>query len=313
MYPISEMVLTSSEKYLGYISRKTNFLITGGKKDRVQWFWVHLLKLYEENTISKILNTAEEKEFFDLLNNFGFIAASDITDNLISIEEKLPWVFKHPNGGIYIPLELIKNLMQEDNYLKKNYLFSLLKKIKLKEQKDFASLLGGSSENHFNITFENNHLDMALVLYIWFARNYIYRKHISLDFLSRGKIVESPYSFIRETKKATNGTKENILPKKPVLMWDYLKKAFGRDNLELEKWIYLLKEGKKGFFRSLSLASAKKSPLLEVFRTGLLLPIMPVNLSYSKSIEKIFVVTPSEVFSYIKQREQDYKFILQNK
>ncbi|MDH5719350.1 MAG: hypothetical protein OEZ13_01895 [Spirochaetia bacterium] len=306
MYPLSEILTSSNASYLQYISKKTGFLISGKKPEKIQWLWVHLLKLYHEKSIKKILNFNERYAFEELLNNFGYIPNSECGAVHEAIENKIPWIFKYPHGGIFIPLELIKTLMQDEEYFKHNYFFSLLKKLTLKEQKDFASFLGNSYETQANLSFEKNQLDMALVLYIWFARQFIHRKNLSFEFIEKGRIINSPFSFLRENTKSKNNSlsEEGILPEKPVFLWSYLQNAFGGRSSEIEKWIVLMREAKKGFYRSLSLAASPKNRLVEIFKMGLLMPILPHKLNTNKNIENIKAVTPREIFSFLKQRNE---------
>ena len=306
MYPLSEILNVSKQSYIQYIAKKTGFLISGRNSEKIQWLWVHLLKLYHEKNIHQKLNYVEKLAFYELLNNFGYIPGSENNANLENLEQKIPWIFKHPHGGFFIPLELIKTLMQDEEYYEENYFFSLLRKLTLKEQKDFVSFLGGTAESQIHLSFEKNRLDMALVLYIWFARQFVHRKNLSFEFISKGRIIESPFSFLRENSasKKTKIDDDGILPKKPVALWPYLENAFGGKNKDMEKWIMLMRDGKKGFYRSLSLAAPANSRLIEIFRMGLLVPILPSKLNTVKNIEKIQAVTPREIFSFLKERNE---------
>jgi len=308
MYPLNDLVKQENPQYLKYLWKKTNFLITGKNlkinNDQIHWLWLHLLKDEYNSNLNEILNNKEKSALSFLLKNFGYIPRHLLTDSLIQLEKKVKWIFRHPSGGIFIPLELVKSLMKKKSLFDDHFLFTLLYKLKLKEQKDFASLLTGDSEAQHSISIENNLLDMGLVLYIWLANYHKISKREAQNFLMKGRILHSRFSFLREPENANNSYKQNsIFCKNPVPLWDHLNFIFPSLKHEIEKWKYTMQETKKGFYRTLSVIFDPHSELYKYFKYGCFFPVLTGKFHQKKSLDDLKIVTPIEILNLTENKE----------
>lgn len=305
MFSLTEIVYSGNPKYLQYFSRKTEFLVVDfqmASHCNVRWLWRHLGKKFDFAKQYSSLNNAEKNKFKELLLNFGYLSSLDAVGE--KLEKKIPWIFLHPSSGIFIPLEVLKLLMQEELCFKENFLFSLIYKLKIKEQKYFASLIGGSLEGQVALSFESNPLDMALVLYIWLADHMENIDDVRHIIPERGKILKSPYAFSREERLPPLKNVKSLstlLPKTPVPIWDYLPKHFSHLDDDLEKLHTLITRGNKGFYRSVALLKNQNSDLIKAIKNGILLPVITQSVSKKKNKTNIMLVTPVE-FHYILKR-----------
>ncbi|MDH4262454.1 MAG: hypothetical protein OEV78_05340 [Spirochaetia bacterium] len=303
MYSLTEIIHTGNPKYLQYFSKKTGFLITDFKSTNnanLQWLWKHIAKNFNFiNDFSK-LNYTEKQKLGEILNNFGCLPQSDKTCD--EMEKKLPWVFIHPVSGIFIPLEIVKLLMQEETFFRENYLFSLLYKLKIKEQKYFTSFIGSSLDAKVNLSFESSPLDMALVLYIWLSEQIRAITDIRNIIPERGKILKSPFTFAREINMDSIASVNNastLIPEKPVPIWDYLYLHFSHLKEDIDKLHTLVTRGNKGFYRSVSLLKNQNSDLIRAFKGGILIPVL---VSTGKS-SPIKLVSPVELHYTLKNNQ----------
>ncbi|MDH4199659.1 MAG: hypothetical protein OEV66_04685 [Spirochaetia bacterium] len=297
MFALTEIIYSASPKYLQYFSRKTGFLVADFQaacQNNVRWLWRHLSRNYNFQNQYAILNKAEKDMVRELLLNFGYLPyTNEITE---SMEKKIPWLFAHPVSGIFVPLEIVKLLMQEEIFFKENYLFSLVYRLKIKEQKYFASLMGGSLEGQVALSFENNALDMGLVLYIWLGehmRNIGSLQNIIPD---RGKILKSPFAFTREGDSAPWKSRDlrSLIPENPVPIWDYLYEHFSHMKDDIDKLHTLIHRGNKGFYRSLALLRNQGGDLIKAFKSGILIPLIPYK-NNTKNKVRIKLVSPVEL------------------
>jgi hypothetical protein len=282
MYSLNEIIYNGNPKYLQYFSRKTGFLVADFKlaeQGNLQWLWRHIAKKFNFAGDYARLNSSEKQKFGELLKNFGYLPQVGQTcQTCENLEKKIPWLFIHPVSGIFIPLEIIKLLMQEDFFYRENYLFCLLYKLKIKEQKYFVSLIGNSLDGQINLSFENNPLDMALVLYIWLGGQIREITDIRSIIPERGKILKSPFTFAREINIDSITTLSNLstlIPEKPVPIWDYLYAHFSHLKEDIDKLHTLVTRGNKGFYRSVTLLKNQNSDLIKAFKTGILIPLLP--------------------------------------
>jgi hypothetical protein len=300
MYSLSEIIFSAPAKYLQYFSRKTGFLISDfpvSFQNNVRWLWKHLSRCYDFEKQISSLNSDEEKRFYEMLHGSCYSPVKDeISD---SVEQKIPWIFKHPGSGIFVPLEIIKLLMREEVFLKKNYLFALLYRLKIKEQRYFASLMGGSLEGQVALTFENNPLDMALVLYIWLINGIQKIDDIGKIIPEKGKIIHGPFTFAREitvTKMAKKEMPFNLLPSEPVPAWDYFYTHFHYLKDDIDKLYSLINRWNKGFYRSLALLKNQDSDMINALKKGILLPVITQSAkSDNKPAMKIKIASPVEL------------------
>ncbi len=277
MFPLSDILQDSYSNYMFYIRKKTNFIINPSKTSQLRWFLEHIIKNYDFQKFLKNLNMEENKAFIHLLSQFCYSYESNHDQYIKQIEKKSMWIFKHPMGGFYIPAEFIKILMNEKSLLKKRFLFSLLFKLSLKEQKNLTALIKNSYNFSSIITNEQNSLDMALVLYILFAN--FYTKGLKQKILPINNQISQNINF-------------HHFLKQPTPMWTYLYSKFLHLHPALNEWQLIMKYSKKGFYRSLSLISKPKEELIYLFSSGSFIPILP---RLANRIDNIQLVTPTEV------------------
>ena len=303
MYSLAEIIYQGTPKYHQYFSKKTGFLVADFQlsyQKNLQWLWRHLAKNYDFEKDYGNLSATEKDRFSNLLKNFGYLPQVD--EVCEQLEKKISWIFFHPVSGVFIPLEVIKLLMQEDVFHKENYLFSLLYRLKIKEQRYFASLMGSSLEGQINLSFENNPLDMALVLYIWLAGQIGSITDIRSIIPERGRVLKSPFTFAREINTPSISSVTNLstlIPEKPVPIWDYLYTHFSHLKDDIDKLFTLITRGNKGFYRSVTLLKNQNSDLIRAFKTGILLPLIPVTGKTGRGLtgmkRNIKLVSPVEL------------------
>ena len=284
MYPLSDILQHSYADYTLYISRKTNFIIHSNENDQLRWFWKHIIKNYHYQEFINSLDAEEKKTFFHLLSSFCYSHVDAYNEKISKIEKKSMWIFKHPMGGFYIPVEFIKILMNEKSLLKEGFLFSLLFKLRIKEQKSLTALIKSNYDVLQMITSEQNAWDMALVLYILFANLYttgVYKKKIKLK----------PKLLPMYAQAFQNDWYRQPYLHKATPIWKYLYSQFLHCHPALDEWQSIMKHGKKGFYRSLSLISQPKEELVYLFSSGHFMPILPAK---SDKIENIQLITPVE-------------------
>jgi len=312
MHSLTEIILSNNPKYLQYFSRKTGFLVTDFKladRTNLQWLWRHIARKFDFAGNWARLNSVEKQRLGDLLQNFGHL--SNVDEVFSEMERKIPWLFLHPVSGVFIPIEIVKLLMQEEIFYRENYLFALLYRLKIKEQKYFTSLIGGSLEGQVNLTFESSPLDMALVLYIWMVEQISDITDIRSIIPERGKILKSPFTFAREINMdsiTSVNSLSTLLPEKPVPIWDYLFTHFSHLKDDIDKLYTLVTRGNKGFYRSVTLLKNQNSDMIRAFKNGILIPLLPssVKTSDQKGVEKrgnIKLVSPVELHYALKKQK----------
>ena len=296
MFPLSDIICHSYFGYLPYVWKKTSFLIQSNKKEQLLNFWKHLCRGYDYKKFWSQLDESEKNVFLNLLSSFCYVSSENQNALLEDIEKKSSWILKYPLGGIFIPAELIKNLMREKILQKKNFLFSLLFRLKLKEQKNLTGLIESNCKLSEIITDEKNSVDMALVLYIYFANFHTTR-------LKYNALSKKPSVLNIESGIANASWYEPSKIDKPLPMWNYLYSKFSDLKPALDEWYYLLKHTKNGFYRSLSLVTKFKRELLYLFCYGYFIPILPKK---SNLIDKIKIVTPSEILCLLNSDRSGY-------
>ena len=281
MIPLRQLVRSSNTVYSKYLSRKACVLSHVEEAERSQWLWFNLIKSYQFSMQFESLGKNLRFELYRLLDNFGYLPESKTANRL---ESKIPWILKHPEGGVFLPLEIYKLLMQEQRLADCNYLFALLYRLRLGEQKELAGFVGTNIDAQLSISFESNILDMALVLYIWFSRQLSYskanKKPETRVFSLKGEEIQPARKQDKFCESASN-------------IWGHLDSHFARESAEVKAFRSNIENGRKGFYRSLTLLSGRNSALKEYFRNGWFIPVLPAN--WRKIIDKIEIITPREV------------------
>ncbi|MCB1145706.1 MAG: hypothetical protein KDK38_02795 [Leptospiraceae bacterium] len=292
MFPLAHLLDNQNSAFRTYVANKTGYLLTGKSTDQLIYFWVHLIKNLSVAEILETLSDDEKKFIHKIFLNFGYLSASQVEDTDLEIEKKITWIFRHPAGGLFIPLEIIKTLMTGKSLTGDTYLFHHFARLKYSEQQGLAVFIHASSGDKSNLlTIERSPKDMALVLYIWFSN-----LHAGgfARYPYRGKLLNSPYSFLRESDKRTNLHPE-AFPEKPVSLWRHLKLFFPHLNRDIHEFQEVLLSSGKGFYRSLQMLKNPKNEIAEAFRQGYLMPVFPRGALNEKNIQKLMVVTSPEL------------------
>ncbi|MBV6494297.1 MAG: hypothetical protein LDLANPLL_02328 [Turneriella sp.] len=237
MQTLGEILRYNDPLYLRYLSRKTQFLITQEKSEYIHRFWQHLIIEYHPQLVIPELSSREKKYFETLLKYFGHDQRVSMRTKYQKLEKKIPWVLMHPEGGYFIPYEIIKTLMPQQNIIAKNYLFQLLYTMPKAEQASLRAHLAHSDRSREALTLEKHPLDRALSLYIFTAER------------ERGKVVK------RRAKQRS--------------IWQFLHEEFPRFTNEINEWQYLMQTSQKGFYRSLSLLRGSSVHFLKKYVSSL--------------------------------------------
>ncbi len=241
MQTLGEILRLRDPAYVRYLSRKTQYLITHEKNEFVQRFWQHLVMDYHPSLILPRLNATERKTFHQLLQQFARDDRPAMRARYQKLEKKVPWLLQHPDGGFFIPYEIIKTLMPRRGLIPEGYLFQLLYAMPGAEQHSLRALLARSHRSREALGHEKHQLDRALALYIWTAEH---------------------HSAAQRHKQAQA---RNI--------WQHLEEIFPRQKPEIEEWQHMMLTGRKGFYRSLLLL--RGAELLKRYVSGL--RVVPVT------------------------------------
>ena len=302
MFPLIDILDHSYTNHMSYIWRKTNFLLKSNEGDQLRWFCQHVTRHCNYQEFWKELKKNEKKTFFELLSHFCYFSSNYLSQRdhhaIEEIEKKSMWIFKHPIGGVYIPAEVIKVFMDEPALSKKNFLFSILYRLKFKEQLCLSALIRNTFNGSEIITNEKNPKDMALAIYMLFANLHTTGFH--------NYSVQKSNAIVNINTKILDSHRHNFsVLETPTPLWDYLYQEYAHMRLTLDEWYYLMKYGKKGFYRSLALVSKPKSEFLYLFSSGYLLPMMPKK---NGQPDKIKAITPIEVAHIWNQQSVDPGF-----
>lgn len=235
MQTLGEILRQKDPAYLRYLSRKTQYLITHEKTEFVQRFWQHLVMDYHPSVVLPRLNATERKTFHQLLQQFARDDRATMRARYQKLEKKIPWLLQHPDGGFFIPFEIIKTLMPKKGLIPEGYLFQLLYAMPEAEQHSLRALLARSHRSREALGHEKHQLDRALALYIWTADH-------------------------RGTAKRQKHTQARSI-------WQRLEEMFPKQQAEIEEWQHVMLTGRKGFYRSLLLV--RGAELLKRYISGL--------------------------------------------
>lgn len=242
MQSLGEILRYDDASYLKYLSRKTQYLITRDKTEFIHRFWQHLIVEYHPKVVLPRLSIADKKTFNELLRQFSHDTRSAMRAKYQKLEQKIPWVLKHPEGGYFIPFEIIKTLMPQNQLIAQDYLFQLLYRMPGIEQQSLRALLARSHRSREALTHEKHQLDRALAIYIWTSEHRVPRLKV----------------------KHQTGART---------IWQILLERFPALEAEIEEWQFIMQNGKRGFYRSLGLI--RGAEVLKSFVTSL--QIVPVT------------------------------------
>jgi len=303
MFPIVDLISQADANYLNYLRKKTGYILSKNDPNQVRWLWLHLLKESKLHELPQSLNPSEQEVLDLLLLNFGYLKQKLVDKKVNLVEKNNLWLFKHPGGGMFIPLEIIKSLLVNPVYLNKNYLFTLYYRIRRKEQKNYFSLFGDEAKIQYNFKDEKSLLDSTLVLYIRLSSYHLANALDQSIISKKGRILHSPFSIIDKTSSKEEQKYydlEEFFPSKPVNLWQHLEKFFPSMKQETQDWYNLIKDGRKSFYRSLGLMSpVKVAPLIYLFRFAYFVPVFNSDFHNNLNPNNICVVTPQEIKSII--------------
>lgn len=226
MQSLGEILRHDDAAYLKYLSRKTQYLITRDKAEFIHRFWQHLVIEYHPQRVIPDLSPANQKTLLILMKNFAHDTRPVMQKKYQALEKKLPWVLLHPGGGYFIPYEIIKTLMPQNRYIPQGFLFQLLYTMPDAERHSLRALTARSHRSREILGSEKHPLDSALALYIWTAGNRDTRSHA------------------RKPDKVRTTTPHSI--------WNFLEERFPNLTDEISEWQYVMMNGRKGFYRSLT-------------------------------------------------------------
>jgi hypothetical protein len=246
MQTLGEILRQKDPAYLRYLSRKTQYLITHEKPEFVQCFWEHLVMDYHPSIVLPRLNASEKKIFHQLLQRFARDDRASMRVRYQKLEKKLPWLLQHPDGGYFIPFEIIKTLMPRKGLIPEGYLFQLLYAMPEAEQHALRALLARSHRSREALGYEKHPLDRALSLYIWTAEH-------------RGAAKPGKH-------------------RQACSIWQHLEEVFPKQQAEIAEWQHIMLNGRKGFYRSLLLV--RGAELLKSYISGL--RVVPITTRRQK-------------------------------
>jgi len=222
MQSLGEILRHDDPHYLRYLSRKTQYLITRDKNEFVHRFWQHLITEYHPQVVLPQISASGRKTLFTLLKYFAHDNRIKMRKKYQQLEKQIPWVLLHPQGGYFVPFEIIKTLMPQARLIPSGYLFQLLYQMPKGEQHSLRALLARTHRSREAMTDEKHALDRALALYIWTADH-----------------------------SKTQTIKEKFPEGKNI--WLFLKTKFPKFTADIDEWQYIMQTSQRGFYRSLSL------------------------------------------------------------
>lgn len=308
MFTISVLNQKSDPKFKEYVSRKSGFLLNDSPQ-QVHFLWKHILDNHDFEEVWQSLDKAQRELFFLLLSHYGYLSKFNNSFLIEELEKKLPYLFRHPAGGFFIPLEFFKTFMKQPVFQKKHFLFSTLYQMNLttKEAKNISSLLSSELNSPLLLSAEKNSLDLALTLYIFFSNKHKQIRetnNVSQIFLNQKKIINiSLLKTISQTQKKSTKYK-SLLPSHFTNLWDYLSLHFPHEKENKEALYFLLEKGHKGFYRALSLLPNSESLMVKFFSHGYLFSDFSRRHSQTKiSTKDIKVISPYEVRYWFEKKD----------
>ncbi|MCS6985721.1 MAG: hypothetical protein NZM25_11430 [Leptospiraceae bacterium] len=297
MLPLAELAQNTNPSYRRYLWRKTGFLLQNPNQEKLYYFWDYLSQRMHLELARKP-DESLKSALKELLLHFGYIPPVFINDKLRLLEEKYSWIFRHPEGGIILPLELLKSLMRLKVRWLDNFLFSLLLRLGLREQRNMLAYVGIDFETQFVMNLESNKLDLSLMLYLFFADLHLSGK----AFLPKGKkILIGPWS---TTASQQELVPVEILPHKPIGLMDYLNSYFPNQKKDIADLAHLLEHHPSSFYRPLSLLTNNaKNSFSPLFRQGYLVPVLPpLKKRKGPWAKDIAVISPQEILFHTAMR-----------
>lgn len=291
MFTLADLTRNNTPEFTSYVRQKTGFLLSN-PNEQVQFLWKHILDTNSFQTHWDNLDQEQKGLFFLFFYNYGYLPYYEQAFALENLEKKIPYLFRHPMGGFFIPVEFFKLFMKQ-NFLQKNFFsFSLLYQMNLsvKETKNFLSLIGKDFAVPPHIEEEKSPADKALLLYIFLSGRHrkLQEKDISQMqkkfFANRTSFKDNTITYLPSFSKAKAN---KLYPKEPVNLWKYLEEHFQEEKENVEQLYFLLHDAKKEFYRSIALLSQSK--IGEMFSWGYLFPVFS-----NKNIDDIRVVCPQE-------------------
>lgn len=305
MFTLADLTKSGDDQFANYVRQKSGFLLSN-PHEQTQFLWKHILDTNNFQSRWESLDQEEKDLFFLIFYNYGYLSSFDKPYLVEQLEKKLPYLFYHPLGGVFIPVEFFKLFMKQSFLQKKFFSFSLLYQMNLstQETKNFLSLVGTDFTTPPQVIGEKNSLDKALIVYLFLSGRHrkLAEKNIKPNFFVNK--IANMSNISKEKNKHAYQSKDNIAylpsffndssvlksfyPPKPVNLWEYLHTHFQEEKENVDLLYFLLQDAKKEFYRSLALLPQKK--ITQIFSWGYLFPIFS-----NKNIDDIQVVCPQEI------------------
>lgn len=286
MFTISDLQKSIDPTFYAYLRKKTDFVfLQNSYQEQSRFLWQHVVSQNNFLTAWLQLSQQEKDMLFYVLDNYGYVNSPPDFLLLQKLEKKFPYLFLHPLGGYFIPLEFFKLFMAKEIFAQKNYLFALLYKMR-HENKDFAAFASRGFSVQASVRKENRILDTALAIYIWMAAKHLQEKQKNFSFLAT-LTQPNAHSLLHV---------RSYLPAKPINLWEYQKKYFPEEENNMEKLFSLLANGKKNFYRSLNLLPNPYTKMLRLFALAYVIPLLPASRNEDFDTQKIQIVCPREIF-----------------
>lgn len=283
MYSLLEVLSFSEGDYLSYMQEKLSYLLHPKERKSVAYL------LYHYSRALSIEEMVQEESFWFLLSSFSYVKEDP---SLEEKERQFLWIFRHPWGGYFIPLEALRVLLLRKYPFPSSYLLSYLQKLPIKEHKAWLSLLHSYAPLAYLKAFSQKKEYRILLIYhilgSYFHREnpwkntFFQERGILLDFFS-GKVITSSYL--------------EFLSLEPVDLKEHFLRFFPDEERLIREVEAYLRAGSP-FYRSLELLPLK-SILFSSFQFAYFIPL------YEESFLLGRIYTPKEVYTlYQKQKKE---------
>lgn len=295
MLPLTELVRQVSPDFLNYLGKKTSFVINNVYTLDLYYFWNHLERQLAKDLTILSKNKQDLANLEKILENFSYLSPNEVDEEIFELEKKYSWIFRHPDGGIFIPLEILKSFLRFKLKTNRKFLFRLLYDLGFSEQKNLMAFVGLDLEALLLLSFEKNPYDMALVLYFYFAELHLSQK---AQMPKKVKILKGPWK-----KTPTLAHLPFSFPEEPYPFVEYLNTYFSEYQNDIVEILQYLEKNTRSFYRPLSLLKNPQTPFCQLFRQGYLLPILPKTQKRTKEwYRQIMLVTPQEILHTLQNK-----------
>lgn len=262
MQTFGEIFRLNDPAYMRYLARKTQYVVTRHKNEFILRFWEHLVLEHHPAAILPELSGTEHRTLCLLLQHFCHDARDSASARYAKLEKRVPWVLEHPEGGYFIPYEILKMLMYRHKLLPPHFLFHLLSFMPEKEIHSLRALLAHSHRSREAMGREESPRDQALSLYIWTAQ----------------------HKDMQKIKLASRNSERSV--------WQHLLRVFPKLSEEIAEWERIMVYGRKGFYRALSLIPGAE--ILKLYVTTLRIVPLFERFARKEAVHQLTYAVPLE-------------------